>query len=661
LSPEARHGSEPAAGGTIADLLRRHERSDLLRLLTCGSVDDGKSTLIGRLLHDSKTLYEDHLASLEKDSRRVGSAGGAIDFSLLLDGLKAEREQGITIDVAYRYFSTPRRKFIIADCPGHEQYTRNMVTGASTANLAIVLVDARAGILPQTRRHSFIASLLDIGHIVVAVNKMDLVDWSQEVFERLQAEFVEFATRLQVRSIHFIPMSALQGDNVVEPSTRMPWYRGVPLLDYLETVHIASDRNLIDLRFPVQLAMRQDMSFRGFSGTLASGILRPGAEIMVLPSRQRTRVRTVVAWEGELEEAFPPMAVSVTTTEEIDISRGDMLVHPRNLPRVGQELDAVLVWMSETPLDPQRTYRIKHTTREAHAEVSELRYRFDVNTLHRVPAETLGLNEIGRARIQVSRPLAYDPYRRNRSTGSFILIDPVSNGTVAAGMILERNRDEDDPVVAGAGATGAAGTRAALARGLLRAHPSRVGPAERTERLGQQPVTVWLTGLPKSGKSTIAYALERRLFDAGYVAHVLDGENLRLGISDNLGFGVLERSENVRRAAHVAKLASGAGLITIVALVSPGEADRAAARAIIGAERFLEVHLSAPVAVCEARDDEGLYRRARAGEIDRFTGVSAPYEPPRAAELVLPTGEITVEDSVHRLVDLLAAHGVLRR
>ena len=527
-----------------------------------------------------------------------------------------------------------------------------MVTGASTANLAIVLVDARAGILPQTRRHSFIASLLDIGHIVVAVNKMDLVDWSQEVFERLQAEYVEFATRLQVRSVHFIPISALQGDNVVEPSKHMPWYRGVPLLDYLETVHIASDRNLIDLRFPVQLAMRQDMSFRGFSGTLASGILRPGAEIMVLPSRQRTRVRSVVTWEGELEEAFPPMAVSVTTTEEVDISRGDMLVHPRNLPRVGQELDAALVWMSETPLDPKRTYRIKHTTREAHAEVSELRYRFDVNTLHRVPAETLALNEIGRARIQVSRPLAYDAYRRNRSTGSFILIDPVTNGTVAAGMILERNRDESDPVVASSGAR---------PRAVLRAHPSRVGPGERTERLGQQPVTVWLTGLPKSGKSTIAYALERRLFDAGYHAHVLDGENLRLGISDNLGFGVLERSENVRRAAHVAKLASGAGLITIVALVSPGEADRTAARAIIGAERFIEVHLSAPVEVCEARDDEDLYRRARAGEIERFTGVSAPYEPPRAPELVLPTGEITVEDSVHRLVDLLAARGVLRR
>jgi bifunctional enzyme CysN/CysC len=639
-------------GTGAAALLKRHEGSDLLRFLTCGSVDDGKSTLIGRLLHDSKTLYEDTLASLEKDSKRVGNAGGAIDFSLLLDGLKAEREQGITIDVAYRYFSTPRRKFIIADCPGHEQYTRNMVTGASTANLAIVLIDARHGVLAQTRRHSFIASLLDIGHVVVAVNKMDLVDWSQKRFEEIRAEYVDFVTRLQVRNVHFIPMSALVGDNVVEPSANMPWYRGVPLLDHLETVHVASDRNLIDLRFPVQLAMRQDMSFRGFAGTLASGVLRPGAEVMVLPSRQKTRIKSVVAWGGELEQAFPPMSVSITTTEEIDISRGDMLVHPQNQPRVSQELDATLVWMSETPLDPKRTYRIKHATREAHAEVAELRYRFDVNTLHRAPAESLALNEIGRVRLQTSRPLAFDPYRRNRATGSFILIDPVSNGTVAAGMILDRTIGDDEI---------ASGAPAARARGTVKRRASRVGPAERAERLGQRAATVWLTGLVRSGKSTIAYALERRLFDAGYLAQVLDGENLRLGISDNLGFGATERSENVRRAAHVARLGNDAGLITIVALVSPEEADRAAARAIVGDERFLEVHLSAPVDACEARDDEGLYRRARSGEIPRFTGVSAPYEAPRSPALELPTHELSVDEAVERLVELLTARGSLRR
>jgi bifunctional enzyme CysN/CysC len=640
------------AGNAAAQLLEKHDGSDLLRFLTCGSVDDGKSTLIGRLLHDSKTLYEDTLASLEKDSKRVGNAGGAIDFSLLLDGLKAEREQGITIDVAYRYFSTPRRKFIIADCPGHEQYTRNMVTGASTANLAIVLLDARHGVLPQTRRHSFIASLLDIGHVVVAINKMDLVGWSQKRFDEIRAEYVDFVTRLQVRNVHFIPISALTGDNVVDPSANMPWYRGVPLLDHLETVHVASDRNLIDLRFPVQLAMRQDMSFRGYSGTLASGILRPGAEVMVLPSRLRTRIRSVVSWDGELEQAFPPMSVSITTTEEIDISRGDMLVHPQNQPRVSQELDATLVWMSETPLDPKRTYRIKHTTREAHAEVAEIRYRFDVNTLHRAPADSLALNEIGRVRIQTSRPLAFDPYRRNRATGSFILIDPVTNGTVAAGMILDRTIGDDEI---------ASGAPAARARGPVKRRASRVGPAERAERLGQRPATVWLTGLVRSGKSTIAYALERRLFDAGYMAHVLDGENLRLGISDNLGFGATERSENVRRAAHVARLGNEAGLITIVALVSPEEADRAAARQIIGDERFLEVHLSAPVEVCEARDDEGLYRRARSGEIPRFTGVSAPYEAPRNPALELPTDEISVEDAVSQLIELLTVRGALRR
>jgi bifunctional enzyme CysN/CysC len=486
----------------------------------------------------------------------------------------------------------------------------------------------------------------------VAINKMDLVGWSQKRFDEIRAEYIDFVTRLQVRNVHFIPISALAGDNVVDPSANMPWYRGVPLLDHLETVHVSGDRNLIDLRFPVQLAMRQDMSFRGFSGTLASGIVRPGAEVMVLPSRLRTRIKSVVTWDGELEQAFPPMSVSITTTEEIDISRGDMLVHPQNQPRVSQELDATLVWMSESPLDPKRTYRIKHTTREAHAEIAELRYRFDVNTLHRMPADSLALNEIGRVRIQTSRPLAFDPYRRNRATGSFILIDPVTNGTVAAGMILDRNIGDDEI---------ASGTPAARARGPVKRRASRVGPVERSERLGQRPATVWLTGLVRSGKSTIAYALERRLFDAGYLAHVLDGENLRLGISDNLGFDATARSENVRRAAHVARLGNEAGLITIVALVSPEEADRAAARSIVGDERFLEVHLSAPVEACEARDDEGLYRRARSGEIPRFTGVSAPYEPPRAPALELPTHEISIDEAVNQLIELLTARGSLRR
>ena len=493
------------------ELLRRHREADLLRFLTCGSVDDGKSTLIGRLLHDSKTLYEDTLASLEKDSRRVGSAGGAIDFSLLLDGLKAEREQGITIDVAYRYFSTPRRKFIIADCPGHEQYTRNMVTGASTANLAIVLIDARAGVLPQTRRHSFIASLLDVGHLVVAVNKMDLVDWSEARFEEIRAEYIAFATRLQLRSLHFLPMSALTGDNVVERSANMPWFHGSPLLEHLETVHVASDRNLIDLRFPVQLALRHDASFRGYAGTVASGILRPGAEVVVLPSRQRTKIRRIVTAAGDVAEAFPPMAVTVTTEDELDIGRGDLLAHPHNQPRLGQELDAILVWMAETELDPARTYVIKHTSREAQAEVAEIRYRFDVNTLHRAPATTLALNEIGRVRIAASRPLAFDPYRRNRTTGSFILIDPVDNRTVAAGMILDQADGADD---------------AATAR--------------------KEPVTLWLTGAPGPRKAAVTVALEARLREAGCVPRVLDGDDRRvLAIAG--GDGVVDVDDEVER------------------------------------------------------------------------------------------------------------------
>jgi bifunctional enzyme CysN/CysC len=633
----------------VKELLAHGEKVDLLRFLTCGSVDDGKSTLIGRLLHDSKTIYEDQLKTLAKDSKKVGSAGGEIDFSLLLDGLKAEREQGITIDVAYRYFSTPKRKFIIADCPGHEQYTRNMVTGASTANLAIVLIDARHGVLPQTRRHSFIASLLDIGHIVVAVNKMDLVDYSEARFDEIRAEYVEFATRLAARNIHFIPISALAGDNVVDHSERMPWYRGTPLLDHLETVHIASDRNLIDLRFPVQLAMRQDMSFRGYAGTVASGVLRPGAEVVALPSGVRTTVSAIHSFEGERAEAFPPMAVTVTLADEIDLSRGDMLVHPHNLPRVANEVDATLVWMSETPLDPGRTYRIKHTTTDAHAEIAEVRYRFDVNSLHRVDTDRLELNEIGRVSLAVSRPLAFDPYRKNRATGSFILIDPISNGTVGAGMILDRG--SPDPGQPGLGSQ-------ALAHNV-RARPSRVTADERAARIGHRGSTVWLTGLPKAGKSTIAYALERQLFDAGHHVLVLDGENLRLGISQNLGFGAPERAENIRRAAHVARLANDAGLITIVALVSPAETDRQAARTIVGPDRFVEIYLSAPAETCEARDPEDLWVRARRGEIKHFTGVSAPYEAPRAPDLELATHEIEPDEAVARLVELLAGRGFL--
>lgn len=629
----------------IQELLKENETKDLLRFLTCGSVDDGKSTLIGRLLHDSKEIYEDHLQTLKKDSKKVGSAGEAIDFSLLLDGLKAEREQGITIDVAYRYFSTPKRKFIIADCPGHEQYTRNMATGASTANLAVVLIDARHGVVQQTKRHSFIASLLDIGHVVVAINKMDLVDYSQEVYEKIRQDYIDFAARLEVRNIDYIPMSALMGDNVVDQSERMPWYKGRPLLEYLQTVHIASDRNFIDLRFPVQYVLRQDSSFRGFCGTVSSGILRPGSTVKVLPSGKTTQIKEIHTYEGCVDEAYPPMAVTVSTEDEIDISRGDVLVSPHNVPRVSQSFEAVVVWMDEKCLDLERRYLLKQGSVQTHAQVTDLRYRFDINTIGREDAETLSLNEIGRLHIEVSRPLAFDSYRRNRSTGNFILIDAVSNATVAAGMILDHRNESD-------------AERLRLSTNVQE-RKSRVTPDERAARFEQRPATVWLTGLPKAGKSTTAYALERLLFDEGYTANVLDGENLRLGLSKNLGFSALDRCEHIRRSANVAKVCNKMGLITIVALVSPSAADRKEAKAIVGSDAFFEVHIDAPVEICASRDEGGLYEAAKRGEIKRFTGVSAPYEVPENPDLRINTVDTPVEESLRLLIELLKSRKIL--
>ncbi len=566
---------------------------------------------------------------------------------MLLDGLKAEREQGITIDVAYRYFSTPKRKFIIADCPGHEQYTRNMATGASTANLAIVLIDARHGVVQQTRRHSFIASLLDIGQIVVAVNKMDLVDYSEEVYEKIRKEYEDFASRLQVRNITFIPMSALMGDNIVEQSDKMPWYNGRPLLSYLQTVHIASDRNLVDLRFPVQYVLRQDMNFRGYCGTVASGILRPGAEIQILPSGRKTKIKSIHNFEGTLEEAFPPMAVTIAVEDDVDISRGDMLVSPNNVPKVGQSFDAAVVWMSDEALDTERHYRIKHGALEAQAEVAEVVYKFNVNTIGREDATTLELNEIGRLRIETSRPMAFDAYRRNRNTGSFILIDSITNATVAAGMIVERGNAEDisDKFKVSTN---------------IREQVSRVSTSERAERLKQKAATVWLTGIPCSGKTTIAYGLERHLFDQGLMVHVLDGENMRHGISENLGFSALDRSENSRRVSHVAKLCNDIGLVTIVALTSPFEQSRKDAKERVGADRFLTIHVDAPVDACEERDKDGLYTSARAGDIQRFTGVSAPYEIPTNPDLRIDTTTTEVDQAVQSIVDLLRERGLLQ-
>ncbi|MDD4891567.1 MAG: sulfate adenylyltransferase subunit CysN, partial [Phycisphaerae bacterium] len=488
-------------------LLAQDERKDLLRFVTAGSVDDGKSTLIGRLLFESRGIYEDQLDAVRKASGRKGLTHGQLDLSLVTDGLKAEREQGITIDVAYRYFSTPRRKFIIADTPGHEQYTRNMATGASTASAAIILVDASRGLTTQSRRHAFIASLLGISHLVVTINKMDLVGYSQAVFDRIREEMSSFAARLEAIDTVFIPISALAGDNVVRRSEHMPWYQGSTLLNHLETVHVASDRNLIDLRFPVQYVTRAEGGFRGYLGTIASGVIRPGDEVLVLPACTRTRVRIVYGPDGELTEGFAPMAVGVTLAEQVDVSRGNMLVHVHNVPRIGHTLEAMLVWMGAQPMHAGRNYLLKHTTNTVAATVNELRYRVDVNTVHRCQADALNMNEIGRAVLTLAHPIAYDPYRKNRSTGPFVLIDRVSNETVAAGMILDREPEEFIHSPAD-GASRPRSEHVTRQEGL-------VTPAQRSARLGHVPATVWLTGLTGSGKTTIAYALEKRLFDEG--------------------------------------------------------------------------------------------------------------------------------------------------
>ena len=632
----------------IDEYLAQHERKELLRFITCGSVDDGKSTLIGRLFYESKMIYEDQLAAIKKDTSRYGTTGDEVDLALFTDGLEDERQQGITIDVAYRYFSTEKRKFIIADTPGHEQYTRNMATGASTADLAIILVDARHGVLTQTKRHSFIVSLLGIKHIVVAINKMDIVGYDQAVFEKIRADYVDFASRLELPDVHFMPISALKGDNVVAPSPNMPWHTGSPLMPLLETVYIGSDRNLEDFRFPVQFVLRPNLDFRGFAGTIASGIIRRGDEIMSLPSRKRSRVQSIVTFDGELEEAFAPQSVTLTLEDEIDSSRGDMLVRPGNVPKVDQKFEASIVWMSDEPLVPGKQYLFKQTSKVTTGAVSTLRYRIDVNSLHRQPAPTLGLNEIGRCAITLTSPIAFDAYRRNRATGAFIMIDRVTNATVGAGMILDREPDE-----------AASDHWGDTAEPHLHGQMSGVTAEEREARFGQKPVTLLLTGLTGSGKSTLARALERRLFDLGRAVTVLDGQNMRLGISKDLGFTTGERSENLRRSVEVARLFNDAGIICIGAFVAPDEAVRQKAAERVGRDRFLVVHLSAPIEVCRTRDTDGHYRLADKGEFANFPGVTAPYEAPANPDLVLPTHEWPVGKCVDALVHLLESRGVM--
>ena len=633
----------------INEYLAQHERKELLRFITCGSVDDGKSTLIGRLFYESKMIYEDQLAAIKKDTTRYGTTGGEIDLALFTDGLEDERQQGITIDVAYRYFSTDKRKFIIADTPGHEQYTRNMATGASTADLAIILIDARHGVLTQTKRHSFIVSLLGIKHIVVAINKMDIVDYDEAVFEKIKADYVEFASRLELPDVHFMPISALKGDNVVTNSPNMPWYTGSPLMTLLETVYIGSDRNMEDFRYPVQLVLRPNLNFRGFAGTIASGIIRRGDEVMSLPSRKKSRVKSIVTFDGELEEAFAPQSVTLTLEDEIDSSRGDMLVRPGNVPKVDHKFEASVVWMSEEPLVPGKQYLFKQTSKLTTGAVSTLRYRVDVNTLHREPAPALALNEIGRCAVTLTSPIAFDAYRRNRTTGSFIMIDRLTNATVGAGMILDREPDDAAADHWGDSATAE----------HLHGESSAVTAEEREARFGQKPATILLTGLTGAGKSTIAKALERKLFDMGRAVVALDGQNMRLGISKDLGFTAAERSENLRRSVEVARLFNDAGILCIGAFVAPDDDVRQKAAERVGRDRFLVIHLSAPLEVCRQRDTDGHYKLADAGELANFPGVSAPYEPPVKPDLVLPTHEWPVGKCVDAVIRLLESRGVV--
>ncbi len=625
----------------IEAYLEQNEHKELLRLLTCGNVDDGKSTLIGRLLHDTKGIYEDQLAAVAKDSKVFGTQGGAIDLALLVDGLKSEREQGITIDVAYRYFSTSRRKYIIADTPGHEQYTRNMATGASTAELAVILVDAKKGVTTQTRRHAFITSLLGIRKVVVAINKMDLVGFSEETFQSIRHEFLEFASRLPDRHHWFVPLSALGGDNVVEKSANMPWYQGEPMLELLDTMPLDEADNTVDMRFPVQWVNRPSADFRGFCGTIASGSLRTGDAIVALPSGRSSRIARIVTWEGDLAEASAPMSITLTLEDEIDVSRGDVLCHSDNRPAIASRVSATLVWMDEKALIPGREYWIKHGVHRTPGSITRIVHRVDVNTLEKHEAATLGLNEIAQVEIRTSRPLIFDAYEKNRHTGAFIIIDRMTNGTVGAGMITGSGSAHwDSPPL-----------------GRSRDAQHGVTPEEHERRYGQKPTTILITGLSGSGKTAIAAEVERRLFERGRAVYAIDGLSMRKGMCRDLGFSAADRSENLRRSMEVAKLFNDAGLICIASMVAPEEGVRKRAREVVGADKFFLVYLSAPLEWCRKFDDTGLYREADQGKTTNIPGIDFPYEPPADADLTLPSHEISVSECAERIVQELERRG----
>jgi bifunctional enzyme CysN/CysC len=622
----------------IEEYLRTHEDKSLLRFITCGSVDDGKSTLIGRLLYEAKMLFEDQLAALEADSKKMGSQGQAIDFALLVDGLQAEREQGITIDVAYRFFTTDRRKFIVADTPGHEQYTRNMATGASAADCAIILLDARKGVLTQTRRHSYLVSLLGIRHVVVAVNKMDLVDYGEARFRRIVADYTGFARQLGIEDVTCIPISALQGDNVTVPSKRMPWYRGTTLMQYLETVQVNDDRlREQPFRMPVQWVNRADLDFRGFAGTVASGVIRRGERVRVLPSGRESKVSRIVTSDGELPEAVAGQSITLMLADEIDVSRGDLIAASEAPAEVADQFEATIVWMDEQPMLRGRNYLLKIGARTVNATIAPLKYRIDINTLQHVPAEKLELNEIGVCEIELDRPIAFDPYSENRETGGFILIDRLTNYTIGAGMLNFALRRAHN----------------------VHLHALEVNRAARAGLKDQKPCVLWFTGLSGAGKSTIANLVDRKLHVMRRHTYLLDGDNVRHGLNKDLGFTDVDRVENIRRIAEVAKLMVDAGLIVLTAFISPFRSERRMARGLLQTGEFIEIFVDAPLAIAERRDPKGLYKKARAGDLKNFTGIDSPYEEPESAEIHIDTASMSAEDAADRVVAALQRFGVI--
>ncbi|WP_433667652.1 sulfate adenylyltransferase subunit CysN [Nocardia sp. CA-136227] len=621
----------------IEQYLERHANKSMLRFITCGSVDDGKSTLIGRLLYESKLVFEDQLTALEADSRKVGTQGEGLDFALLVDGLAAEREQGITIDVAYRYFSTERRKFVVADTPGHEQYTRNMVTGASTADLAVILVDARKGVLTQTRRHSYLVSLLGIRHVVLAVNKLDLMNYSQQVFDEIAAAYATFAAEIGLTDVVPIPLSAYIGDNLTERSANTPWYTGPTLIEHLETVEITDDPHQAPFRLPVQWVNRPDLDFRGFSGQIVSGSVRPGDRLRVLPSAKESTVARIVTMDGDLDEAVAGQSVTITLADEIDISRGDVLAAADALPGVADQFEAHLVWMGEHEMLPERPYLCQIGTMTVQARITKPKHKVNVNTLEQTATNTLALNEIGVCNISFDRPVPFDPYADNRDTGGFILIDRLTNTTVGAGMIAHSLRRSDN------------------------IHWQAVdvdGPARQALN-GHRPQVLWFTGLSGSGKSTIANELERRLHALGCHTYLLDGDNVRHGLNRDLGFTEADRVENIRRVTEVARLMADAGLIVLASFISPFRAEREAARELIGPDQFCEVFVDTPITVAEQRDPKGLYKKARRGELANFTGIDSPYEPPEDPDVRLDTTTLTPQAAADRILAELRRTGVV--